>query len=83
MSVKEGAIVQVIEGVIGRRYVIENINLEQALERRLEMLGMTKGTKILILNKKAGSVILKVRGTRFAVGEEIARGILMGEMNHA
>lgn len=70
---------RVVEGKIGTTYIIEKIDLDAALERRLEILGMTEGGKITILNKKSGgAVILKVRGTRFAVGVEIAEGIRIG-----
>ena len=41
-----------------------------------EMLGMTNLTKVIVLNnKKSGSIIIKVRGTRFALGKEFAKGI--------
>ena len=50
------------------------------MKRRLQMLGMTKGTEVRILNnKKSGSIIMKVRGTRFAIGRRIAEGILVEE----
>lgn len=57
-------------------YVIENINLDVKIKRRLQMLGMTKGTKITILNKKRlGPMIIKVRGSRFALGKKFCDGI--------
>lgn len=68
------------EGKIGQEYLVEDICLEDKVKRRLQMLGMTKGTGVSVLNnKKSGSVILKVRGTRFAVGKRIAEGILVEE----
>ena len=68
------------EGKIGQEYQVRDIWLEDKIKRRLQMLGMTKGTGISVLNnKKSGSVILKVRGTRFAVGKKIAEGIVIGE----
>ena len=67
------------EGKIGQEYQVRDICLEDKIKRRLQMLGMTKGTGISVLNnKKSGSVILKVRGTRFAVGKKIAEGIVIG-----
>ena len=67
------------EGKIGHEYQVRDICLEDKIKRRLQMLGMTKGTGISVLNnKKSGSVILKVRGTRFAVGKKIAEGIVIG-----
>lgn len=69
-----------LEGKIGQEYQVGDICLEDKIKRRLQMLGMTKGTSICVLNnKKSGSVILKVRGTRFAVGKKIAEGIAIGE----
>ena len=56
------------EGTIGNRYQVKEIRLEDKVKRRLQMLGMTKGTEVRVLNnKKSGSIIMKVRGTRFAV----------------
>lgn len=68
------------EGIIGNRYQVKEIQLEDKVKRRLQMLGMTKGTEVRVLNnKKSGSVIMKVRGTRFAIGKRIAEGILVKE----
>ena len=70
---------QVVDGNIGTTYIVEKINLDEVVERRLEILGMTEGVKISILNKKnGGAVILRVRGSRFALGREIAEGIRIG-----
>ena len=61
--------------------VVDVSHLALPIERRLEALGLTEGTNITILNKKKkGAVIVKVRGTRFAVGEHIAEGIQIGEV---
>lgn len=60
----------------GRTYLVKKVNLEGNIERRLEMLGMTDQVKLMVLNKKnQGAVIIKVRGTRFAIGKEIADAI--------
>ena len=61
---------------------IKEINLEPIVKRRLQMLGLTKGTNVEVLNnKKSGSLIFKVRGTRFAIGKQIAEGIIVGGGN--
>lgn len=71
------------EGKIGEVYLVQDICLEDKVRQRLQMLGLTKGTKIGVLNyKRGGSVIMKVRGTRFAVGKRIAEGILVEEEVH-
>ena len=68
------------EGTIGHSYQVTEIQLEDKVKRRLQMLGMTKGTEVWVLNnKKSGSIIMKVRGTRFAIGKRIADGILVEE----
>lgn len=68
------------EGIIGNKYQVTDIQLEDKVKHRLQMLGMTKGTEVCVLNnKKSGSVIMKVRGTRFAIGRRIAEGILVEE----
>ena len=49
------------------------------IEKRLEALGMTHGTSVLILNSKSrGVLIVKVRGTRFALGRNITENIQVG-----
>lgn len=57
---------------------VKEIKLEATTQRRLEALGMTVGAKIQIMRKKSnGAVIIKLRGTRFALGKEIASGIIV------
>lgn len=61
---------------IGESYKIKDITLREETTRRLEMLGMTYGATVQVLNRKrSGSVIIKVRGTRFALGANFAKGI--------
>lgn len=65
---------------IGQAYVVENIHLPFQLERRLEALGMTRGTPVYILNRKGkGILIIKLRGTRFALGYNITKNIEVKE----
>ena len=67
----------------GRTYLVKKVNLEGNFERRLEMLGMTDQVKLMVLNKKnQGAVIIKVRGTRFAIGKEIADAIEIEEIEN-
>ena len=63
---------------IGLSYKIEGIELDLKVKRRLQMLGMTHGTEISVLNKKPlGPMIIKVRGTRFAIGKRFCDGIYL------
>ena len=66
------------EGNVGCTYEVQQICLEENTERRLEALGLTEGTDIVILGRKrSGTSIFNVRGTRLAVGRDIARGITL------
>ena len=65
---------------VGGRYRVRGIQLETAVEKRLEALGMTHGALIEVLNGKGkGTVIVRVRGARFALGGGIAAGIAVEE----
>lgn len=68
------------EGKIAHTYYVKDMRIEEAVMRRLEALGMNEGTKVSFLNsKKDGAVIIKVRGTRLALGKNIAKGIEVEE----
>ena len=65
---------------IGRTYTVETVRLPFQLERRLEALGMTRRTSISVLNRKGkGILIIKLRGTRFALGYNITKNITVEE----
>ncbi len=69
-----------IEGCVGEAYEVVSTEIDLKILRRLEALGLIPGTKIELLNrKKNGTSIFKVRGTRLAVGKEIAAGIILKE----
>lgn len=60
------------KGTVGQSYTVEKIDLPQQVEHRLEAIGMTLGTKVAVLGSKDhGTLILKVRGSRFALGRGI------------
>ena len=57
-------------------YQVEEIHEWENVQRRLEALGILEGTRVQVLNQKRnGSTIIRVRGTRWALGKEIAGGI--------
>ena len=67
--------------VIGGVYIINEMRLPQKTEKRLEALGMTHGTKIQVIKTKdRGTMIVKVRGTRFAIGRDISANIDVTEV---
>ena len=60
------------EGKIGTTYLVESVHVEDAINRRLEALGVNENTPLLVMNKKnSGTMIIKVRGTRLALGRRI------------
>ncbi|GAA0799438.1 ferrous iron transport protein A [Clostridium sp. AF19-22AC] len=68
------------EGKNNQTYRVQEIDIELNLERRLEALGLTTGSKITILNNdKKGAVTVRFRGTRFAMGRRIADHITVEE----
>lgn len=61
---------------IGQNCIIEEINLPFQMEQRLQALGMTKDTMISVLNRKGkGIMIIKLRGTRLALGYNMTKNI--------
>ncbi len=68
------------EGKCNTWYRVKEIRTGEELARRLQVLGLTIGTKVELLHrKKKGALIFQVRGTRFAVGKEIAANIVVEE----
>ena len=68
------------EGQNHHTYEVLDIDVELNLERRLEALGLTTGTKVIILNNdKKGAITVKFRVTRFAMGKRIADHITVKE----
>jgi len=71
------------EGAIGATYKVAKVTVDEKITRRLEALGVNEKTPVTILNKKgSGSLIIKVRGTRLALGKKISDGILVEEAGH-
>lgn len=68
------------DGKTGDSYEISGVYVEENISRRLEALGLNDKTKVSILNrKKRGAMIIKVRGTRLAIGKHIAMSIEVKE----
>ena len=64
------------DAVMGESYIVEKIHLPFETERRLEALGMTDRTHISVLGRKGrGILIVKLRGSRFALGAAITHNI--------
>jgi ferrous iron transport protein A len=69
------------DGIIGKEYIVHKSTINQPEKRRLEALGLIEGTRIQKTNEnRDGSIIFKVRGTRLAVGKQIAQEIFVKEV---
>ncbi|PXX51657.1 ferrous iron transport protein A [Hungatella effluvii] len=68
------------EGEIGKTYIVYSVMVADTITRRLEALGVNEMTPVTLMNKKgSGTVIIKVRGTRLALGRRISEGIEIRE----
>ena len=68
----------ILDGKPKEQYQVKAINTEETITRRLEALGINEGTVLTLMNRKRnGAFIIKVRGTRWAIGKDIAKGILV------
>lgn len=70
---------KLIDGNAGYTYKVLEIQLDEGISRRLQMLGMTIYSNIEVMNKKRnGAMVIKIRGTRYALGKEFVKGIEIG-----
>ena len=68
------------EGEIGKTYIVYSVMVDDTITRRLEALGVNEMTPVTLMNKKgSGTVIIKVRGTRLALGRRISEGLEIRE----
>ncbi len=64
------------KGSIGQSYKVEDIRLDDKLTKHLQAIGMTKNVKVTVLNNKHhGTMIIKVRQVRYALGKHISNKI--------
>ena len=69
------------DGTEGTTFEVMDMMLPEATERRMEVLGLTEGSRIQVMkNKKKGAMIIKIRGSRFALGQKIAENIRVKEV---
>ena len=72
MIMKDGHRMKLYEGKIGTTYLVESVHVEDAINRRLEALGVNENTPLLVMNKKNS-------GTSLALGRRITGGIEVKE----
>ena len=62
---------------IGQSQFIKRICGAPEVKKHLENLGFTVGSEVSIINMLAGNVIVKVKDSRVALSDELARKILV------
>ncbi|WP_027729271.1 FeoA family protein [Treponema sp. C6A8] len=61
----------------GDEHIIKKISGNDEVKKHLENLGFTPGTSIKIINTLCGNVIVKVKDSRVALNEDMARRIMV------
>ncbi len=62
---------------IGGEYIIKKVGGSPEVKKHLEDLGFVVGSVVTVINTIGGNVIVKVRETRVAISEEMARRIMV------
>lgn len=52
MIMKDGHRMKLYEGNIGATYRVKSVHVDEAINRRLEALGVNENTPLLVMNKK-------------------------------
>ena len=63
--------------VVGEPQIIRKIGGSPEVKKHLEDLGFNIGSEVLVVSTLAGNLIVKVRESRIAVSNELARRIMV------
>lgn len=69
--------IPLVFATIGEEQIIKKIGGSDEVKRHLENLGFTVGGSVTIVNSLAGNVIVKVKESRVAINEDMARRIMV------
>ena len=62
---------------IGEEYMIRRVSGNPEVKKHLEDLGFTAGRSITVVSALGGNIIVKVKESRVAISEEMARKIMI------
>ena len=62
---------------IGEEYMIRRVSGNPEVKKHLEDLGFTAGGSITVVSALGGKIIVKVKESRVAISEEMARKIMI------
>lgn len=69
--------IPVVLASVGEEYIIKKVGGNPEVKRHLENLGFTSGGSITLISVFGGNVIVKVKESRIALNEEMARKIFV------
>jgi ferrous iron transport protein A len=61
----------------GKPQIVKKIGGSDEVKRHLETLGFTVGGTVTVVNSLAGNLIIKVKESRIAINEDMARRIMV------
>ena len=67
---------------IGEEYMIRRVSGNPEVKKHLEDLGFTAGGSITVVSALGGNIIVKVKESRVAISEEMARKIMILSLIH-
>ena len=73
----EKALIPLVLADAGEEQVIKKIGGSDEVKHHLENLGFTVGSTVTVVNSLAGNIIVKVKESRVAINEEMARKIMV------
>lgn len=73
----ESELIPLVLADAGNEQVIKKIGGSDEVKHHLENLGFTVGATVTVVNSLAGNVIVKVKESRVAINEEMARKIMV------
>ena len=65
----------------GQTVQLDRIDAGRRLKHRLTELGLTPGIKLTIVQNNGGPILITVRGSRIAIGREMAKKIQVIRLN--
>ena len=62
---------------IGKKYIIWRIRGKDEVVRFIENLGIVAGAEVIVVAQMSGNIIVNVKGSRVAVGRDMAGKIIV------
>ena len=62
---------------VGKEHIIHRIGVNDDVRIHLENLGLVAGGEVTLISSMGGNVIVKVKESRVAISEEMARKIMV------